>query len=88
MRTVEIRVHRQKLTERMAMMRVWLDEHRFEPSTFVCRDVEEDVLVRIEFKVADEAEAFASRFGGRLGGETEGEAERYILSGLPRGVVG
>jgi hypothetical protein len=76
----------------MAMMRMWLDERRYEPSTFSCRDVEEDVLVRIEFKVAREAQAFAARFGGRLGGpggETEDEIGRDVLkSALPRGIVG
>lgn len=92
MRSVEIRVPRRELSGRMAMMRMWLDEQRFEPSTFNCRDVEEGVLVRIEFKAASEAKAFAAHFGGRLGGpddEAEGEAQRGILkSALPPGVVG
>jgi hypothetical protein len=92
MRTVEIRMSRQELSERMAMMRMWLDEHRFEPSTFSSRDVENGVLVRIEFKEAREAEAFAARFDGRLnrtGGEDEGALAGGILkSALPGGVVG
>jgi hypothetical protein len=92
MRTVEIRVPRSELSGRMAMMRMWLDEHRFEPSTFNCRDAEEGVLVRIEFKVASEAGAFAARFDGRLSGsdgETQGELRRGVLkSALPPGIVG
>jgi hypothetical protein len=92
MRTVEVRVPRPELSGRMAMMRIWLDEHRFEPSTFNCRDVEADVLVRIEFKVASEAGAFAARFDGRLSGsngETESEAQRGVLkSPLPPGIIG
>jgi hypothetical protein len=92
MRTVEIRVSRRELSERMAMMRMWLDERRYEPSTFSCRDVEEDVLVRIEFKVAGEAQAFAARFDGRLGGpggEAEDDIGRDVLkSALPRGIIG
>jgi hypothetical protein len=87
MHIVEVSVSRRELSERMAMMRVWLDERRFEPSTFNCRDVEDSVLIRIEFKVASEAAAFAERFGGHLG--QPGGAERDILSSaLPRGIVG
>jgi len=92
MHTVEIRVPRRELSERMAMMRMWLDERRFEPSTFNCRDAEEDVLVRIEFKVASEAKAFAAHFNGRLvgfGSDAEGEIGRDVLrSALPHGIVG
>lgn len=92
MRSVEIRVPRHELRERMAMMRIWLDEHRFEPSIFNCRDVEEDVLVRIEFKVAREAEAFAERFDGRpagAGAEVGDATEHDILkSALPGKTVG
>lgn len=92
MRSVEIHVPRRELRERMAMMRIWLDAHRFEPSAFNCRDVEESVLVRIEFKVASEAEAFAARFEGcpvGPGGKAESALEPDILkSVLPGGVVG
>jgi hypothetical protein len=49
----------------MGAMRVWLDEHRFEPSGFSCRDVDDGVLVSLEFKIAYQAVAFAERFGGR-----------------------
>jgi hypothetical protein len=49
----------------MGAMRVWLDQHRFEPSSFSCRDVDDGVLVSVEFKVARQAHAFADRFGGR-----------------------
>jgi hypothetical protein len=88
MRSVETHVPRHELRERMAMMRIWLDAHRFEPSTFNCRDAEEGVLVRLEFKVASEAEAFATHFDGRLA-EPGGEAEPGILkSALPGGAVG
>lgn len=85
MRSVETHVPRRELRERMAVMRVWLDEHRFEPSIFSCRDDEERILVHIEFKVASEAAAFAERFSGRLstaGGETAGNEERAILNSV------
>ena len=90
MHSIEIRLSRHELRERMAMMRIWLDEHRFEPSIFNCREVGGDVLVHIEFKVAREAAAFAARFGGRLagpGGEAESEPD-ILKSILPSGIVG
>jgi len=52
----------------MGAMRVWLDQHRFEPSSFSCRDIDEGVLVSLEFKIANQAQAFAERFGGRTDG--------------------
>ena len=84
---VDIRVLPGDLSRQMSAMRVWLDEHRLEPSTFSCRDTEAGTLVCIEFKVPREAEAFAERFDGqanrRLGTDLEGEP---ALS--PLGVVG
>ena len=92
MRNVEVRVSRHELRERMATMRIWLDEHRFEPSIFNCRDVGEDVLIHIDFKVASEAEAFAKRFNGRLagfgGGAGEGVEHDILKSVLSSGTVG
>ncbi len=64
MRTVEIHLKPSELFEEMAAMRIWLDERRFEPSIFTCRDSGNGVLLRIDFKVAPEAGAFAERFGG------------------------
>ncbi len=66
MRTVEMRLQPQELSETMAAMRIWLDERRFEPSSFTCHDCGSGVLVRIDFKVAEEADAFARCFGGSV----------------------
>jgi hypothetical protein len=63
---VEMRLRPSELLTTMAAMRVWLDERRYEPSVFTCRDGASDMLVGIAFKTADEGEAFADRFGGRL----------------------
>ena len=71
----------------MSAMRVWLDEHRFEPSTFSCRDTESGTLVCIGFKVPREAEAFAERFDGQASGRLRTDPEwEPALS--PFGVVG
>jgi hypothetical protein len=66
MRTVEMRLQPQELSEKMAAMRVWLDERRFEPSSFTCHDCGGGVLVRVDFKVAEEADAFARCFGSSV----------------------
>jgi hypothetical protein len=62
---VDIRVEQGDLSRQMSAMRIWLDERRFEPSTFSCRDTDNGVLVCVEFKVPREAEAFAEHFDGR-----------------------
>jgi len=46
-------------------MRVWLDEHHIEISTFSCDEQSFGVLVSVGFRVAQQAEAFAERFDGR-----------------------
>jgi hypothetical protein len=66
MQTVEIDLEAGGLFEHMAAMRMWLDERRWEPSTFSCHDNGTSVLLRIEFKIPQEGEAFARRFGGRV----------------------
>ena len=65
MSAVELRLSPRDLPREMGAMRAWLDQHRFEPSGFSCRDVDDGVLVSLEFKIAYQAYAFAERFGGR-----------------------
>lgn len=66
MRTVILPVKSSELPTQMAAMRVWLDERRVEPSSFSCRDSGTGVVVRVDFRVADEATAFARHFSGRV----------------------
>jgi len=63
----------------MGAMRVWLDQRRFELSSFSCRDSDDGVLVSLEFKLAYQAHAFAERFGGR----TDAPPRTSTGSGLP-----
>ena len=70
MYAVDIHIHQGELSRQMSAMRIWLDEHRFEPSTFSCRDTDDGTLVCIEFKAPREAEAFAERFDGRANGRS------------------
>jgi len=94
MRAVEIRLPPRELSTQMAAMRIWLDEHRFEPSSFACRDSEYGVLVCVEFKIARQAEEFAERFGGCAGGRLAAQLENAAIGEilgadlLPSGVVG
>jgi hypothetical protein len=66
MRTIEIYLEAGELCEQMAAMRMWLDDRRYEPSTFSSHEDGFGVVLRIDFKIAEEAEAFARRFGGRV----------------------
>jgi hypothetical protein len=84
---VDIHVQSGDLSRKMSAMRIWLDEHGFEPSTFSCRDTDVGTLVCIEFKVPREAEAFAEHFDGRADGRLGADlGEESALS--PLGVVG
>jgi len=65
---VDIRMQPGDLSRQMSAMRLWLDDHRFEPSTFSCRDTDYGMLVSVEFKIPDEAAAFAERFDGQANG--------------------
>ena len=65
MSAVELRLSSSDLPREMGAMRVWLDQHRIEPSAFSCRDVDAGVLVSLEFKIANQAHAFSQRFGGQ-----------------------
>jgi len=77
MSAVELCLSSSDLPREMGAMRVWLDQHRFEPSSFSCRDIDDGVLVSLEFRIANQAHAFAERFGGRAAGLpiTEGAPE-------------
>ena len=76
MNGIDIRVQQGDLSRQMSAMRIWLDEHRFEPSTFSCRDTDSGTLVCIEFKVPREAEAFAEHFDGRANGRLGTDLEQ------------
>jgi hypothetical protein len=83
---VNVHVDQGDLSRQMSAMRMWLDEHRFEPSTFSCRDTDDGTIVCIEFKMPREAEAFAEKFDGRANGRTVVDIRED--SGLsPSGIV-
>lgn len=84
MRTVEVTLPQSELSRQMATMRIWLDERRYEPSGFNCFERGRGVTLRIDFKAAGAAEAFAERFGGQvedaISAGAEAELSRTALS--------
>jgi hypothetical protein len=84
---VDIRMQPGDLSRQMSTMRIWLDEHRFEPSTFSCRDADSGMLVSVEFKMSDEAAAFAARFDGQANGQLGADLEKKSARS-PFAVVG
>jgi hypothetical protein len=62
----EVSVSEDDLDDRMNRMRAWLDHQRFQPSSFRLRRVGDRQVVRVLFKTADEAAAFAGEFSGSL----------------------
>jgi hypothetical protein len=64
MRTITTRVRAVDFAEQMTAMRLWLDEHQFEPFQFKYSDAGNDILIDVSFTVAVEAAAFSARFNG------------------------
>lgn len=67
MRVTEVRIlNDNDLVKQLTDMRVWLDQHGYEPSTFTYSQLHQGMKIRVLFKVDNEAEAFAQKFGGSL----------------------
>jgi hypothetical protein len=64
--TVEVRLGMDSLVARMSGMREWLDRHRYEPDLFQYRMVPQGAVLRVDFKVENEAFEFAEAFGGSI----------------------
>lgn len=66
MHMIEICVPDHDLAEKMAEMRTWLDDRRYEPLIFRYRQAHDGLVILVGFDVATDADAFAKRFGGRV----------------------
>jgi hypothetical protein len=65
MHHILVKLHRTAdLSTTMNAMRVWLDDQGRVPSKFTCDKSPGWLLIRVDFKEDDDAEAFKSRFGG------------------------
>ncbi len=85
MQTAEVRIADDDFGERLKDMRLWLDGHRFEPSTFTYFYLDPGMKVRVSFEIDDEATAFAHEFGGSLI-RTQGGDDR-LLAAEPDDIV-
>ena len=66
--TVEVRLIGGDLITAMSHMRTWLDHRRVQPDAFRHSSGGAGITFRVDFKLEEEALAFARSFGGRLVG--------------------
>jgi hypothetical protein len=65
MRTATINLHGADFAKKMSEMRIWLDRHSFEPTRFTYKQDREIIVITVDFKENQQAEAFQSRFDGQ-----------------------
>jgi hypothetical protein len=61
----QIEVHIDDIGFRMEQMWVWLDQRRFEPTTFRYEFAPHGIICRVDFSIEAEAAAFATAFEGK-----------------------
>jgi hypothetical protein len=66
MTTVEVPVPADDVSTPMRNMRLWLDQMGFDPSIFTWMEMDGRTVVRVKFKVTEQAVAFAEHFAGRV----------------------
>lgn len=67
MQTAEVRISDDEdFVRRLLDIRVWLDDNKYQPSTFTYFYLDPGMMIRVLFDSEDEAAAFADEFGGRL----------------------
>jgi hypothetical protein len=88
MNAVEVRLSQNELPSKMGAMRIWLDQQGYESSGFSCSDGEDGIQVRLLFKAASQAQAFAERFGGRA--TAKGQLDGFSLTAdlSPSDIIG
>jgi len=64
--SVEVCCGAEELASTMLKMREWLDSRRFEPDVFRHTVDGTKVTIHLQFKIEDEAIAFAETFSGQL----------------------
>jgi hypothetical protein len=65
---VEIQIAADNFRELMSRLRDWLEDERFQPRTFRYALSDPDTVLRVDFEIEDEAQAFARAFGGVVSG--------------------
>jgi hypothetical protein len=64
-RTAAITLRDAEFAQKMSEMRIWLDQHFFEPIRFTYKQDREIIVISVDFQEDHHAEAFQSRFAGR-----------------------
>ena len=64
--SVEVCCGAEELASTMLKMREWIDSRRFEPDVFRHTVDGTKVTIHLQFKIEDEAIAFAETFSGQL----------------------
>jgi hypothetical protein len=65
MHTATVTFRGADFAQKMSEMRIWLDEHSFEPIRFTYKQNREIIVLSVDFQEDHHAEAFQSRFAGR-----------------------
>lgn len=65
MRTATITLRGADFEKKMSGMRIWLDQHLFEPTRFTYKQDREIIVVSVDFQEDHHAEAFQTRFAGQ-----------------------
>jgi hypothetical protein len=83
MHTAEIRLKSSALASSLSEMRSWLDGRRFEPASFDYFQDAASLIVRVSFKGAEQARAFAVKFGGTVRSSAPPSGEILSLRAEP-----
>ena len=66
MRSVRLRLRREYFSAEMVEMRRWLDHNQYEPTRFDCYQNDDEIILSVDFRREEAAEAFAKRFDGEI----------------------
>ena len=64
MRSVRLRLRRAYFSADMVEMRRWLDRNQYEPTRFDCYQNDDEIILSVDFRREEAAEAFAKHFDG------------------------
>jgi hypothetical protein len=66
MRSVRLRLQKEYFSAEMVEMRRWLDRNQYEPARFDCYQNDAEIILSVDFRREEAAEAFANRFDGEI----------------------
>ena len=66
MRSVSLRLQKAYFSTEMVEMRRWLDRNQYEPTRFDCCQNDDEIILSVDFRREEAAEAFAKHFDGEI----------------------